>query len=214
MLAAQRRASATVARHRSRCPLAQPSADRRVRASREEVDRSGAGRIIAAVRRVNAALGSAVFFVAQPGVVAGLVPWLLTRWHSDHPRVPAVVAGGVLVTVGTAVLLDAILRFVVEGRGTPAPVAPTDRLVVGGLYRHVRNPMYVAVLATILGQALLLGRGVLFAYAAAFWILVASFVRLYEEPTLAHRHGAQYDEYRRAVRGWLPRLRPWSPERS
>jgi protein-S-isoprenylcysteine O-methyltransferase Ste14 len=100
---------------------------------------------------------------------------------------------------------------VLEGRGTPAPVAPTERLVVGGLYRYVRNPMYVAVGATIVGQALLLGRPWLLAYAAAFWLVVATFVRVYEEPTLIRRFGREYDAYRSAVPGWWPRRRPWSP---
>ena len=93
-------------------------------------------------------------------------------------------------------LLHAFARFVVEGVGTPAPVAPTERLVVGGLYRYVRNPMYVAVATAILGQALLLGRPVLLAYAALFMTVVAAFVRLYEEPTLARQFGDEYAAYR------------------
>ena len=100
-------------------------------------------------------------------------------------------------------------RRVAEGRGTPAPVAPTERLVVGGLYRYVRNPMYLAVVAVIIGQGLALGQPVLLGYAAAVWLTVASFVRWYEEPTLARRFGAQYQAYRRAVPAWRPRVRPW-----
>ncbi|MDQ3792223.1 MAG: isoprenylcysteine carboxyl methyltransferase, partial [Actinomycetota bacterium] len=96
--------------------------------------------------------------------------------------------------------------------GTPAPVAAPERLVVGGVYRYVRNPMYVAVLTAIVGQALLLGRLVLLLYAAAAWLVVAAFVRLYEEPTLARRFGADYEVYRRAVPAWRPRLRPWEPD--
>jgi protein-S-isoprenylcysteine O-methyltransferase Ste14 len=99
-----------------------------------------------------------------------------------------------------------------EGRGTPAPTAPTERLVVGGLYRHVRNPMYLAVGATIVGQALVLGRPLLLAYAAAFGLVVATFVWSYEEPTLSARYGEQYAAYRRAVPAWWPRLRPWTPK--
>src|SRR6266540_351001 len=99
-----------------------------------------------------------------------------------------------------------------DRRGTPAPVAPTETLVVGGLYRYVRNPMYVAVVAAVLGQALLLGRAVLLAYAAAVWLCVAAFVRWYEEPVLAARYGARYEAYRRAVPAWRPRLRPWTPD--
>jgi protein-S-isoprenylcysteine O-methyltransferase Ste14 len=118
-----------------------------------------------------------------------------------------------LLVAGGAVLVHSFARFVVEGRGTPAPVAPTDRLVVGGLYRWVRNPMYVAVTATILGQALLLGQVVLLGYSVLFWAVVATFVRVYEEPTLSEQFGKEYEEYRRAVPAWLPRLRPWSPPR-
>jgi protein-S-isoprenylcysteine O-methyltransferase Ste14 len=103
----------------------------------------------------------------------------------------------------------AFVRFVVEGIGTPAPVAPTQNLVVGGLYRHVRNPMYLAVGATIVGQGLLLGRPILLLYAAAFAAVVFAFVLGYEEPTLARQFGAQYEAYRRAVPGWWPRLRRW-----
>jgi protein-S-isoprenylcysteine O-methyltransferase Ste14 len=163
------------------------------------------------VRRLEAALGSALFLVAAPGVVAGLVPWLLTGWDSTDPPAPVVVLGAAFIAGGAGVVLLTFARFVVEGRGTPAPVAPTDRLVVGGLYRYVRNPMYVAVGATIVGQALLLGRPVLLAYAALFWLVVAAFVRGYEEPTLSARYGDEYAAYRRAVPAWWPRLRPWSP---
>ena len=158
------------------------------------------------------AVRSAVFFLAAPGVVAGLVPWSLTSWDADAPVsfwAPARVAGGALIALGLAALVSAFVRFVVEGRGTPAPVAPTERLVVGGLYRFVRNPMYVAVAAIIVGQALLLGEPGLLAYAACFGAVVFAFVRLYEEPLLASRFGPQYDAYRRAVPGWRPRLRPW-----
>ena len=118
-------------------------------------------------------------------------------------------AGLVLIAGGLAMLLPAFARFVFEGIGTPAPVAPPEKLVVGGLYRHVRNPMYVAVTAIIIGQALLLGRPVLLLYALAFMAAVASFVHLYEEPVLSARYGEQYDEYRRAVPAWWPRLRGW-----
>ena len=166
------------------------------------------------MRTPTAAAASAAFLVAQPGVMAGLVPWLLTGWRSAEPPVPVAILGIALAAAGAGLLLHAFGRFVLEGRGTPAPIAPTEQLVVGGAYRHVRNPMYVAVVATILGQALLLGRPVLLVYAAAFWLLVASFVGLYEEPTLRERYGAQYVAYERAVPGWWPRLRPWSPPAS
>ena len=167
------------------------------------------------MRRRRAIAGSLAFLLVAPGIVAGVVPWLLTGWELAEPighRWPIRVAGVVLLVAGGAVLLESFARFVLEGSGTPAPVAPTDRLVVGGLYRHVRNPMYLAVLATILGQALVLWRPILFGYAAAFGLAVWLFVRAYEEPTLTARYGSQYTAYRSSVPGWWPRLRPWKPD--
>jgi protein-S-isoprenylcysteine O-methyltransferase Ste14 len=163
------------------------------------------------VRRSSAAAGASLFFALAPGVVAGLVPWWITGWDARPVWVPLRIAGGALLVLGALVLIDAFRRFVVEGAGTPAPVAPTERLVVGGLFRYVRNPMYLAVAGAILGQALLLGRPVLVVYAAAVAVITAAFVRWYEEPTLRHQFGADYDAYRRAVPGWWPRLRPWRP---
>jgi protein-S-isoprenylcysteine O-methyltransferase Ste14 len=166
------------------------------------------------MRRPTAALGSALFFLLAPGVVVGLIPWLLTRWQVHEPLpywAPVRVLGAILLVAGLIALVGAFVRFVVEGFGTPAPVAAPERLVVGGVYRYVRNPMYVAVLAAIVGQALLLGRLVLLLYAAGAWLVVAAFVRFYEEPTLTRRFGADYEAYRRAVPAWLPRLRPWDP---
>jgi protein-S-isoprenylcysteine O-methyltransferase Ste14 len=164
------------------------------------------------VRRARAAAGSLVFLVLAPGVVAGLIPWWLTRWEVREPWpswLPLRVAGVILIAAGVALLLEAFARFVVEGLGTPAPVAPPEHLVVGGLYRYVRNPMYLAVGAIIVGQALLLGQLVLLPYAAAFAVAVFAFVRWYEEPTLARQFGDEYEAYRRGVPGWWPRRKPW-----
>jgi protein-S-isoprenylcysteine O-methyltransferase Ste14 len=164
------------------------------------------------VTRARAAAGSLVFLALAPGVVAGLMPWLLTDWDSTDPPLALKLAGGLLIAAGVAVLLSAFARFVIEGIGTPAPVAPTEHLVVGGLYRHVRNPMYVAVAATIVGQAALLGRPALLLYVVAFMASVATFVHLYEEPVLTERFGDQYEAYRRGVPAWRPRARPWKPD--
>jgi protein-S-isoprenylcysteine O-methyltransferase Ste14 len=159
--------------------------------------------------RARAAAGSLVFLLIAPGVVAGLVPWLLTGWDSTDPPVALQAVGAALIAVGSAVLLSAFARFVVDGLGTPAPVAPPSHLVVGGLYRHVRNPMYVAVAATIVGQAALLGRPALLLYALAFMAAVAAFVYGYEQPMLSERFGAEYERYRDNVPAWWPRLRRW-----
>lgn len=169
------------------------------------------------VRRGVAAVGSAIFFVLAPGVVAGLVPWWLTGWRSRDPLplwVGARVVGIALIATGLVVLVQAFARFVGEGLGTPAPLAPPQHLVIGGLYRYVRNPMYLAVLAIVVGQAFALGQLGLLVYAGVVAVAFILFVRAYEEPNLQGRFGAAYDAYRRAVPGWWPRRHPWDPAAS
>jgi len=162
--------------------------------------------------RARAVAGSLLFLVVAPGVVAGLIPYLLTGWERDGDvGALATVAGWLLVAGGLAALLPSFARFALQGLGTPAPVAPTEHLVVTGLYRHVRNPMYLAVGSLIVGQALLLGRPGLLLYATLFAATVFAFVRGYEEPALTQQFGAEYEAYRRAVPGWWPRLRPYRP---
>jgi protein-S-isoprenylcysteine O-methyltransferase Ste14 len=156
-------------------------------------------------KRARAAAGSALFLAAAPGLTAGLVPYLLTGWNSHHPPTVVQVAGAGLTFAGAAFLLNAFARFALQGLGTPSPTAPTERLVVEGLYRYVRNPMYLAVTATILGQWLLLGRPVLLAYAIVFLAITYAFVRGYEEPALTARYGEEYVRYRERVPGWWPR---------
>jgi protein-S-isoprenylcysteine O-methyltransferase Ste14 len=156
-------------------------------------------------KRARAAAGSALFLVIAPGTMAILVPYLLTGWDADPAPLAGRIAGAALTIAGAAVLLSAFARFALQGLGTPAPTAPTERLVVTGLYRYVRNPMYLAVTATILGQWLLLDRPVLLAYALVFAATTFAFVRGYEEPALRDRYGEEYERYREAVPGWWPR---------
>jgi protein-S-isoprenylcysteine O-methyltransferase Ste14 len=166
------------------------------------------------MRRPIAAVGSAVFFLVGPGIAVGLVPWLLTGWQVRQPVpywAPMRMLGVILLVAGLIVLVQAFVRFVVEGLGTPVPIAAPERLVVGGLYRYVRNPMYVAIVMAIVGQVLLLGQLGLLLYAAALWLISAGFVRWYEEPTLMRRFGAAYEAYRRTVPAWWPRMRLWNP---
>lgn len=167
-----------------------------------------------ASRRLSAAVGSIAFFVAAPVTIGGVVPWLLTDWHAGESfpaRTAAQLLGALMIAAGALVLVHSFVRFVVEGLGTPAPLAPTTQLVIGGPYRFVRNPMYVAVIVAVIGQALLLGRPVLLTYAAAIGSAMAAFVRGYEEPALARQFTDQYECYRRAVRRWWPALHPWDP---
>ncbi len=155
-------------------------------------------------------LGTTVFLFVAPGVMAGLVPWLITGWDGSPPGVDARdVLGAALVVVGALVVLACFARFAHEGSGTPAPVAPTQRLVVGGIYRFVRNPMYLGVGAAIAGQAVAFRSVPLLVWLGVFALAVVSFTRGYEEPTLREQFGSDYDAYAAAVPGWWPRLRPW-----
>lgn len=164
------------------------------------------------MRKPTAIFGSAIFFVVVPSVVAGVVPWLITGWEFRPALLGTEITravGVALILIGLPGLLDSFRRFVVDGLGTPAPVAPTESLVVSGLYRYVRNPMYVAVLAIILGQWLLFADLRLLLYGAAFWLVTHIFVIAYEEPTLRDSFGAAYDAYRKGVPRWLPRFSAW-----
>ncbi|MFG1705791.1 methyltransferase family protein [Nonomuraea sp. M3C6] len=168
------------------------------------------------MRRTPAAIVSALFFAAAPGTAAVLAPYWITGWRMRDPfpdavMIPLKLLGGLLVLAGVAVLVNAFYRFVVEGFGTPIPVAPPARLVVGGLYRYVRNPMYVAVFAAVIGQAMVFGNAWLLFYVAVMAIPVYSFVHWYEEPTLRRKFGSDYDAYRSHVPGWWPRLPAYRP---
>jgi protein-S-isoprenylcysteine O-methyltransferase Ste14 len=166
------------------------------------------------MQRSKAAVASAAFFVVAPGTVVGLIPWLITRWEitGSGPlwRVVQVI-GVLLIIVGLIPPVHAFGQFVKAG-GTPMPIAPTERLVVTGFNRYIRNPMYAGLLTVVVGQALLFSSARLLLYAAVFWIITASFVRWYEEPTLLRQYGDEYEAYRRNVHAWLPRWRPWIAE--
>ena len=168
------------------------------------------------MQRSAAGVATAVFFIVGPGVVAGLVPWLISGWQVGGPMSPFAIVqisvGGLLLVLAIVALVRAFARFVMEGRGTPAPIAPPERLVVGGEYRFVRNPMYVALIMAVLGQAMIFGSLGLLVYALAMWAITAAFVRWYEEPVLLKRYGNEYERYRQAVRAWVPRLHPWETD--
>jgi protein-S-isoprenylcysteine O-methyltransferase Ste14 len=165
------------------------------------------------MRKVLAVLGSALFFVLAPGIVAGLAPWWISGRGTEavSPRWPFRALGALLIAAGAAVLIESFARFALQGLGTPAPIFPTRHLVVGGLYRHVRNPMYVAVVTVILGQSLLLGSARVLGYGVLVWLAFHLFVLLYEEPTLRATHGTEYAELCAHVPRWIPRLTPWQP---
>jgi protein-S-isoprenylcysteine O-methyltransferase Ste14 len=169
------------------------------------------------MRRILAALGSAIFLVIAPGIIAGYVPWRICRWRIGAPLLGISllrIAGILLLIPASFVLLDCFARFALQGLGTPAPVFPTKHLVVSGFYRYVRNPMYVAVVTLILGQGLLCGSASVLEYGLAVWAGFHLFVLMYEEPTLRGKYGSEYLEFCANVPRWIPRLRPWQSARN
>lgn len=168
------------------------------------------------MHRASSVVGSAIFLVVAPGTVAGYAPWTITHWHFAPPLLgwfPFRVIGVFLMAVGTPVLLDSFGRFAIQGLGTPAPIAPPQHLIVTGLYRWVRNPMYVAVLLLVFGQGLLFGSVRLLEYGVIVWLVFFAFVFFYEEPTLRRQFPAEYEEFSAEVPRWIPRLKPWGSAR-
>ena len=163
------------------------------------------------MRRIGAVIGSALFLVLAPGTVAGLIPFWISRWRfavRSLAWAPIATVGAFMAAIGILVLLDSFARFALKGLGTPAPVFPTRHLVVSGLYCYVRNPMYIAVIAVIAGQALVFANLRLLAYGAAVWVAFHLFVRFFEEPVLRRTFGAQYEAFCADVPRWIPRLTP------
>jgi protein-S-isoprenylcysteine O-methyltransferase Ste14 len=156
------------------------------------------------------AVGTIIFVLVVPGSVIVYVPYLLSGWHVQAPFFGVRVLpwmGLALILGALPVFTDFLLRFVREGRGTPAPIAPPRHLVVRGSFRHVRNPGYVAVVSLLLGQALCFGSIGVLLYALAVAVMFHLFVVLYEEPTLRRQFGAEYETYCQQVPRWVPRIR-------
>jgi len=164
------------------------------------------------MHRAAAVVGSVLFLVVAPGTLVVLVPFWISGWRVAPPLVGFVgfrVLGALLMAAGLPVLLDSFARFALEGLGTPAPIAPPERLVVTGLYRHVRNPIYVAVTSLIVGQALFFGDVRLLEYGLGVWAFFHFWVLGLEEPGLRAKFGAEYLDFCAHVRRWIPRLKPW-----
>ncbi len=167
------------------------------------------------MRRSRAIVGTMLFLVAAPGTVVGLVPWWLSHWAFRPPFFGtwfSRAAGAALMPIGAVALIECFARFALSGFGTPAPIFPTRKLVVTGLYRRVRNPMYLAVISVILGQALVFASVPLLVYSACVWLVAHIFVLAYEEPTLRRSFPDDFAAYAAAVPRWRPRLTPWRGE--
>jgi protein-S-isoprenylcysteine O-methyltransferase Ste14 len=161
---------------------------------------------------IRALVGTIVFVAVVPATVIVLGPYWITGWHLREPFLGTTLTrwlGALLVVAALPVFVSFLGRFVFEGRGTPAPVAPTERLVVGGPFRWTRNPGYVAVDAMLVGQGLVFASPAVLAYAAFIALAFHVFVIVYEEPTLRDTHGEEYERYCLRVPRWIPR-RPTS----
>jgi protein-S-isoprenylcysteine O-methyltransferase Ste14 len=158
--------------------------------------------------RLGPILKTALFTIVVPGTVAGYIPWRLR----NDTNVPINGAGEwsavVIIAVGVAIYIyTAFWGFALIGGGTPAPIAPTRTLVVKGLHRYVRNPMYIGVALVMAGQAWLFGSAHIAIYSILMLLTAHTFVILYEEPTLKKQFGEEYDHYRARVPRWIPKVR-------
>ena len=148
-----------------------------------------------------------LFLILAPGMVAGFIP---LAWLRSGPHIEMGVVSYLALApwaAGGLTLLWCFWDFAQKGRGTPAPIDPPKELVVSGLYRYVRNPMYVGIFLIVIGHFLWFGYWNLLAYALFLLILFHLFVTLYEEPNLRNRFGPAYAEYLGAVPRWIPRIR-------
>lgn len=160
----------------------------------------------------NIAVSLLFTFLGGPALVLGYLPWTITRFHVP-PGEPLgqILAAGLLIAAGLAPLLESIIRFITVGHGTLVPALPPKHLVVSGLYRYVRNPMYVGVLTVIAGEALLFRSRDIVIYLVAVWLATHLFVSFYEEPKLTRAFPSEYPLYKRHVPRWIPRLAAWNP---
>lgn len=152
-------------------------------------------------------LRSLLWTVLFPGMVGGYIPWRYFGVRDARPSItdPFDLIALAMIITGAAFLAQCILEFAQRGRGTLSPVDPPKELVVQGLYRYVRNPMYVSVSAVILGEALLIRSTALVLYWLVFFVFVNVWVRVYEEPNLRARFGESYERYTGSVGRWIPR---------
>lgn len=160
------------------------------------------------MRGLSLALRSILWTLLFPGFFAGYLPWRFFGLSevNFNWRDPLHVAGAALVASGTALLLACIWEFARSGRGTLSPADPPKELVVQGLYRYVRNPMYLSVTTIVFGEILLTKSVGLMVYWVIWFVCVNLFVMLYEEPTLRTQFGESYEKYARSVGRWIPRF--------
>jgi len=170
---------------------------------------SGGRRVTVASLRRNVIVSVLFTLFGGPGVILVYLPLAITRFRvpADEPPWLRPLAWA-LIALGLIPLFESIVRFVRVGRGTLMPNVPTEHLVATGLYRHVRNPMYVGDVVVLIGEAVLFWSADMALYTLVVWLGLDLFIRLYEEPTLRRRHGDEYVRYCARVRRWWPGIPP------
>jgi protein-S-isoprenylcysteine O-methyltransferase Ste14 len=158
-------------------------------------------------RAIAPLLKTLVFTIVVPGTVAVVIPRYLMGGFSVPAFGALPALGFIAIVLGACIYFRCAWEFAVRGLGTPAPIAPTKFLVVSGLHRYVRNPMYVGVALFILGEAGLFRAALLAEYAVVMLLTAHLFVIFYEEPTLRRQFGESYEQYRRTVPRWIPRFK-------
>ena len=155
-------------------------------------------------------LRALIAFLILPTTVGGVLPWIILP--NDQWRTRSVPLGWPVLLLGLTVLLWCVRDFYVLGKGTLAPWDPPKNMVVVGLYRYVRNPMYIGVLGTVVGWSMIAGSPLMAAYAATVAIAFHLRVIFYEEPTLARMFGDEWTRYCNSVNRWWPRLPDKNPQ--
>jgi len=151
-----------------------------------------------------------IFSFILPVTVLIIVPWSI---EDDITSISlfALLIGILIMCLGIYLMTVTISSFIRIGKGTLAPWSPTKKLVITGLYSHVRNPMILGVLITLIGESVAITSVKIFNWSVIFFIINNIYFTLYEEPNLERRFGEEYKEYKKSVRRWIPRLKPYRP---
>lgn len=152
-----------------------------------------------------------IFSFVLPVTVLIIVPLCIEKNISMHGIIP-LLAGILIIFAGLSVMIVTISMFIRIGKGTLAPWSPTRKLIIEGIYRHVRNPMIIGVLIVLTGEAISILSWNIFIWTLAFFVINNIYFLLLEEPLLENKFGEEYVDYKRNVPRWIPRIKPYNPD--
>lgn len=152
-------------------------------------------------------LRNLLFTILQPGIVAGLIPFLIVRGDLKRiltlPWTVVQYSGVIVFLIGTFIMIHCIIKFAIDGRGTLSPADPTKSLVISGLYKYSRNPMYLGVMSILIGETLFTYNFYLFLYSCMIFLVFNLFIEFLEEPRLKKDFGKEYENYKKRVKRWI-----------